>query len=87
MKNYEAPMKRSRAEYSYMNSVAASPAMASMPSLDLQRLKEGFVNLLRQVEPELMPAFLIWIDHKVAEYKIHGYMFEGKWSTAVTSAV
>ena len=37
-------------------------------------LKQSFVNLVRQVTAPQMPQFMIWLDVKLAEYKLNGYM-------------
>ena len=73
----EAQMKASGQEcHNSMHS--ASTAGPRMGPLDLPRLKDGFTSLLSQADPTLLPAFLLWVDLKVAEYKVHGYMFAGK---------
>ena len=37
-------------------------------------LKQSFVKLVRQVTAPQMPQFMIWLDVKLAEYKLNGYM-------------
>ena len=49
-----------------------------MGSLDLERLKDAFTSLVSQAESSVLPAFLLWVDIKVAEYKTNGYMYSGK---------
>ncbi len=49
-----------------------------MGSVDLQQLKQSFVRLVQRVEPLHMPQFVVWLDVKLAEYKLNGYMKLGK---------
>ena len=45
-----------------------------MGSIDMGELKQSFVKLVRQVTAPQMPQFMIWLDVKLAEYKLNGYM-------------
>ena len=43
-------------------------------------LKQSFVKLVRQVTAPQMPQFMIWLDVKLAEYKLNGYMRLGTFN-------
>ena len=47
-------------------------------TLDFPALKEGFAKLVNQAEPNCLPAFILWLDLKVAQFKINGCMYAGK---------
>ena len=48
-----------------------------MGSLDLQHLKDGFTALVNEADYNILPAFMLWLDLKLSEYKANGYMFTG----------
>ena len=54
--------------------IATSLAETKMGSSDMGELKQSFVKLVRQVTAPQMPQFMIWLDVKLAEYKLNGYM-------------
>ena len=46
--------------------------------LELGAVKKDFSNLLAQVQPWTLSHFVMWLDIKVAEYKVFGRMIMGK---------
>ena len=47
--------------------------MLSMgPILDLARLKTAFASLVKHAEPDTLPAFMLWVDLRVSEFKVTG---------------
>lgn len=42
--------------------------------LDLHTVKEDFSVLMFQVQPWTLAQFVMWLDLKVAEYKVNGVM-------------
>lgn len=51
-----------------------------MGNSDMGELKQSFVKLVRQVTAPQMPQFMIWLDVKLAEYKLNGYMRLGTFN-------
>jgi len=45
---------------------------------DLVDVKQLFSNMMRRVQPWILSHFIMWLDLKVAEYKVLGYMVLGK---------
>lgn len=43
-------------------------------TLDLHTVKEDFSVMVQKVQPWTLSQFVMWLDLKVAEYKVHGYM-------------
>lgn len=43
-------------------------------TLDLHTVKEDFALMVQKVQPWTLSQFVMWLDLKVAEYKVHGYM-------------
>ncbi|GAB1611132.1 probable serine/threonine-protein kinase DDB_G0282963 [Argonauta hians] len=43
-------------------------------TLDLHTVKEDFADMVQKVQPWTLSQFVMWLDLKVAEYKVHGYM-------------
>ncbi len=50
-----------------------------MGSTELVRLKQSFASLVQKAAPLQMPSFIVWLDVKLAEYKVNGYMTLGKF--------
>ncbi|KAL3837593.1 hypothetical protein ACJMK2_022940 [Sinanodonta woodiana] len=42
--------------------------------LDLHKIKADFAALVLQVQPWTLTQFVMWLDLKIAEFKVHGYM-------------
>ncbi|KAK3595083.1 hypothetical protein CHS0354_043184 [Potamilus streckersoni] len=42
--------------------------------LDLHKIKADFADLVLQVQPWTLTQFVMWLDLKIAEFKVHGYM-------------
>ena len=51
---------------------------SSNMSVDLMGMKESFSSMVQKVQPWILSHFMIWLDLKVAEYKVHGHMILGK---------
>ena len=49
-----------------------------MGTLSLEVLKKGFSNLLNDAQPMVIPDFLAWVDMKIAEYRLTGYLCPSK---------
>ena len=49
-----------------------------MGTVDLDYLKQGFASLVQQAEHTTLPTFILWLDLKVAEFKVNGFMMLGK---------
>ena len=60
--------------------ISTSLAETKMGSSDMGELKQSFVKLVRQVTAPQMPQFMIWLDVKLAEYKLNGYMRLGTFN-------
>ncbi|GAB1598317.1 zinc finger protein MSN2-like isoform X1 [Argonauta hians] len=43
-------------------------------SVDLMGMKENFTLMVQNVQPWILSHFMMWLDLKVAEYKVHGCM-------------
>ncbi|XP_029638333.1 uncharacterized protein LOC115213480 isoform X2 [Octopus sinensis] len=41
---------------------------------DLMGMKENFTSMVQKVQPWILSHFMMWLDLKVAEYKVHGCM-------------
>lgn len=54
-----------------------------MGSVDLDYLKQGFASLVQQAKHTTLPTFILWLDLKVAEYKVNGYMMLGMYKSCV----
>lgn len=48
-----------------------------MGQLDLCHLQDGFASLVKQADPEHLPSFFLWLDLKVAQFKISGNFIPG----------
>ena len=45
-----------------------------MGTVNLHDVKQSFLKLLRSVEPSHMTQFVVWLDVKLSEYKVNGFM-------------
>lgn len=43
-------------------------------------VKQLFSNMMKRVQPWILSHFIMWLDLKIAEYKVLGYMVLGKFS-------
>ncbi|KAJ8307095.1 hypothetical protein KUTeg_015179 [Tegillarca granosa] len=43
-------------------------------SSDLMNVKHEFTSLIQEVQPWILSHFVMWLDLKVAEFKVYGYM-------------
>ena len=46
---------------------------------DLCQIKKDFSQLVLQVPQWTLTQFMLWLDLKVAEYKVNGYMVLGAY--------
>ena len=58
-----------------------------MTMMDLGSVKKDFSALISQIQPWTLSHFVMWLDIKVAEYKVFGRMIMGKVSTFIQSVV
>lgn len=54
--------------------VQRTKSKSSNMSADLMGMKESFSFMVQKVQPWILSHFMIWLDLKVAEYKVHGHM-------------
>lgn len=60
---------------------------------DLMGMKENFTSMVQKVQPWILSHFMMWLDLKVAEYKVHGCMILGEsqlkllWKLSSSDAV
>lgn len=47
---------------------------------DLVDVKQLFSNMMKRVQPWVLSHFIMWLDLKVAEYKVLGYMVLGEFT-------
>ena len=45
--------------------------------IDLCRIKEDFSVLVKEAQPWTLTQFVMWLDLKLSEFKIKGYMVLG----------
>ena len=48
-----------------------------MGTISLDYLKQGFASLVQRADPAILAPFILWLDLKVAEYKVNGFMLMG----------
>lgn len=48
-----------------------------MGHLDLCHLQDGFASLVEQADPDYLSSFFLWLDLKIAQYKINGNFIPG----------
>ena len=48
-----------------------------MTMMDLGSVKKDFSQLISQIQPWTLSHFVMWLDIKVAEYKVFGRMIMG----------
>ena len=53
-------------------------AVFIMGQLDASQLQDGFIALILQADPLHLSTFFIWLDLKVAQFKITGHFVPGK---------
>ena len=46
--------------------------------IDLSKIKEDFSVLVKEAQPWTLTQFVMWLDLKLSEFKIKGYMVLGK---------
>jgi hypothetical protein len=47
--------------------------------IDLCRIKEDFSVLVKEAQPWTLTQFVMWLDLKLSEFKIKGYMVLGMY--------
>ena len=45
--------------------------------IDLCKIKEDFSGLVKEAQPWTLTQFVMWLDLKLSEFKIKGYMVLG----------
>ena len=48
--------------------------------IDLCKIKEDFSVLVKEAQPWTLTQFVMWLDLKLSEFKIKGYMVLGRLS-------
>ena len=54
-----------------------------MTIMDLPSVKKDFSELISQIQPWTLGQFVIWLDMRIAEYKVFGRMIMGTVSTFI----
>ena len=54
-----------------------------MTIMDLPSVKKDFSELISQIQPWTLGQFVIWLDMRIAEYKVFGRMIMGTVSTLI----
>jgi len=47
--------------------------------IDLCKIKEDFSGLVKEAQPWTLTQFVMWLDLKLSEFKIKGYMVLGMY--------
>ena len=55
--------------------------------LDLGIVKKDFTSLMGNIHPWMLSHFVMWLDIKVAEYKVYGHMVLGLYGTLVMDRI
>ena len=54
--------------------------------MDLCQIKKDFSQMVLQVPQWTLTQFVLWLDLKVAEYKVNGYMILGLFDTCIVTS-